>query len=254
MYLRAAYTRSLGGVGFDQSFRLEPIQVAGFNQAYRGLIPMAVAGASSAERFETIHVAWEQKLASRTYAGFQMEWLNSENDRLVGSADLVGMPPKTITAGMRQNLRYRERNLMLTLNQLIGPDWAVGAAYRCSQSDLHGQYPDLASFNQFAQGQDYQAWLHQVDVFGLFNHRSGCFGRLDAQWNRQTNDGYTPALPGDDFWQFNVYVGYRFWQRKAEIKVGLLNLSDQNYQLNPLNLVVELPRERTLVLSLKLAF
>src|SRR5207253_8456566 len=37
--LRFAYTRSLGGVSFDQSVRLEPSQVAGFNQAFRSLIP-----------------------------------------------------------------------------------------------------------------------------------------------------------------------------------------------------------------------
>ena len=45
--VRFAYTRSLGGVSFDQSVRLEPSQVAGFNQAYRSLIPEAIAGSTS---------------------------------------------------------------------------------------------------------------------------------------------------------------------------------------------------------------
>jgi len=40
--LRAAYTKSLGGLFFDNSVRLEPTQVGGFNQAFRSLIPESV--------------------------------------------------------------------------------------------------------------------------------------------------------------------------------------------------------------------
>ena len=37
-----------------------------------------------------------------------------------------------------------------------------------------------------------------------------------------------------DFFQENLYVGWRFFHRRAELMLGLLNLSGQNYQLNPL--------------------
>jgi len=86
------------------------------------------------------------------------------------------------------------------------------------------------------------------------NHPSGCFARAEALWNVQSNRGYLVDRPGDDFWQFNSYVGYRFLRRRAEIRVGLLNLTDRNYRLNPLNLHAELPRERTLTVSLKFDF
>src|SRR6185503_18740373 len=52
LHLRGAYTRSLGGVFFDQSIRLEPTQVGGFNQAYRSLIPESVVGLVPNTRFE----------------------------------------------------------------------------------------------------------------------------------------------------------------------------------------------------------
>ena len=42
--------------------------------------------------------------------------------------------------------------------------------------------------------------------------------------------------------------------RKAEVTLGLLNITDQNYNLNPLNLYNELPRSRTLALRLQLNF
>ena len=61
-------------------------------------------------------------------------------------------------------------------------------------------------------------------------------------------------MPGDDFWQFNLYAGYRFLQRRAEARVGLLNLGDQDYRLNPLTLYNELPRQRELTVSFKFNF
>ena len=58
----------------------------------------------------------------------------------------------------------------------------------------------------------------------------------------------------DDFWQVNAFVGYRFPRRRAEIRLGLLNIADQDYRLNPLNLTAELPRERTLLASFRFSF
>ena len=73
-------------------------------------------------------------------------------------------------------------------------------------------------------------------------------------WYSQENKGYTPKAPGDDFWQFNAFAGYRFPRRKAEVALGLLNITDQDYRLAPLNVYNELPRTRTLVLRLRLSF
>ncbi|HXJ72467.1 MAG TPA: hypothetical protein VNM37_06425, partial [Candidatus Dormibacteraeota bacterium] len=59
---------------------------------------------------------------------------------------------------------------------------------------------------------------------------------------------------GDDFWQWNLYAGYRVWQRRLEFRVGLLNITGQDYRIAPLNLTPELPRERTLVMGLNMVF
>src|SRR6059036_3884918 len=82
--VRAAYTRSLAGVSFDQSFQLEPSQIAGFNQMYRSLIPESVAGAIAGAEFETWGVSVDQKFKTSTYLGAQAEWLNSEARRGIG--------------------------------------------------------------------------------------------------------------------------------------------------------------------------
>jgi hypothetical protein len=62
------------------------------------------------------------------------------------------------------------------------------------------------------------------------------------------------VLRDDEFWQFNVAAGYRFPKRRAEIAWALLNITDQDYRLNPLTLYAELPRERTFALRFKFNF
>jgi hypothetical protein len=50
----------------------------------------------------------------------------------------------------------------------------------------------------------------------------------------------TPQLSsqlGDDFWQHNVWSGYRFPRRRAELRLGVLNLADQDYRLNSAKLI-----------------
>src|SRR5205823_14516603 len=100
-------------------------------------------------------------------------------------------------------------------------------------------------------------------LYANYYNRCGFFSQAQAVWTEQVNwaDTLSPsgagpasALAGDDFWQFNVYAGYRFLHRAAEVKIGLLNITDQNYRLNPLNLYYDLPRGRTLAVSFKFYF
>jgi hypothetical protein len=98
-----------------------------------------------------------------------------------------------------------------------------------------------------------EALLHQVDVHAAFNHSSGAFGLAQAVWYGQNNLGYG-SLGEDEFWQFNLFLGFRFPQRHVELAIGLLNIADQDYRLNPLNIYRELPRERTLFARCRLSF
>ena len=80
------------------------------------------------------------------------------------------------------------------------------------------------------------------------------FSTFEVNWYQQNNSGFSPAEPGDDFWQINVSAGYRFWHRRAEVSAGLLNITDQNYQLEPLNLYNEMARSRTFFMRLLISF
>jgi len=158
----------------------------------------------------------------------------------------------------QQELDYSEQTLTATWNQLMGNHWTLGAGYRISRAQLDNSYPDVPASAITAGGfqpqQSLAAILQQANAFILYNHPCGFFARAGALWTMQINQGYAPDIPGDTFWQINLEVGYRFARRHAEVRVGLLNLTDQDYQLNPLNLTPELPRERTLAVSFRFNF
>lgn len=267
--VRFAYTRSLAGASLDQSYQIEPSQVAGFIQNYRSIIPESIAGDNAGAKFETYDLSLEQKFSTGTYLGISGEILNSTVNRVDGafqyypySTNLDLQYP--IPGGLRENLDYQEKSLLVTANQLLGRDWSLGARYRLTQAVLNDNFPDVPgnlpplpnpSNNQTINPkQRTEGVLQQLNLSAIYNHPCGFFAQGEANWYGQNNSGYTPGEPGADFWQFNAFVGYRFPRRKAEVTLGLLNITGQNYNLNPLNLYNELPRSRTLALRLQLSF
>lgn len=254
--LRATYSRSLGGVFYDTSVRLEPTQIAGFNQAFRSLLPESVAGLVPGSQFESKGVAWDQKIDDRTFFSVSGQILESRGNRIVGTLDAFGPLLTDIPSGTAQFLNYRERVLSASLDRMLGQEFSIGATYRLSDAELEDRVPEVplawsSSFSPTAN-RTVNATLHQVDLRAVFNHPSGVFAAVHSLWTAQSNAGYSPDLAGDDFWQFNAFAGYRFPRRMAEVQAGVLNISDQDYRLNPLNLHGTLPRERTFVVSFKL--
>ncbi len=264
--LRAAYTRSLSGFAQGQSLRLEPTEVAGFNQAFRSLAPESVAGDSSGSQFDTYALSLEQKFDTGTYLAVVGEFLCSQKDGAQGAyiynvdqSDTNLYP--TYTTGLRQSMKFQEASLTCSADQLLGQQWTAGARYRLSQAklDLHyADFPDgLPAINfdaPFQVRQSMESLLHTVNLHANWNHPCGLFSVLEANWYHQQNSGFSTPEPGDDFWQFNAFAGYRFWHRRAELTAGFLNVFDQNYSLEPLNLHNEMVRSRTFLARLKISF
>jgi outer membrane receptor for monomeric catechols len=256
---RASYTKSLGGLYFDNSVRLEPTQIGGFNQAFRSLIPESVAGLVAGTEFETAGVGFDQSFKSGTFFGVEAEWLTSDGRRDVGmltnSVPVTFWPPDS-AGSTRETLNFRERNLSAYVGQLLGDDFSVGARYRVSEAKLKTRFPEIpdATTGLNLLEADERALMHQLSLTANFHHRCGAFAQWESAWYHQQNSGYGGARPGDDFWQHNIAFGYRFPRHHAEMRVGVLNLFDQDYRLNPLNLHGDLPRGRTLVMSLRLNF
>ncbi|MEY2539973.1 MAG: hypothetical protein QOG67_3713 [Verrucomicrobiota bacterium] len=275
LVFRGAYARALAGVSFDESVQLEPTEVAGFNQVFRTIISESLIGSVAAPTYESGGLLIENKFSSGTYAGVQATILRSDVDRRAGifegSVDsLHNFNSPIVASSTPQSFRYEEDNLLLTLNQLVGDEWSFGARYQVSFSDLETIFsgvpqsvvvaslppgPNQLFFHSpsFADSR-LKATLHQAQIFALYNHPSGFFGRVEEYWARQSNVGYAPDISGDEILQLNAYIGYRFRRNYGDITVGFLNLTDQNYKLNPLNYYSELPRDRTLQVRVRLNF
>ena len=260
LYVRGAYTQSLGGVSFDQSVGLEPNQVAGFNQVFRSIISESVVGSVAAPTYETAGILIEDRFPAGTYLGLQATAMKSNVDRTVGAFEAFLTPfggriiPPILSASTPQQLRYEEQGVLVSVNQLVGNEWSFGARYQFIHSNLRTTFTEIPA--AVVPGADHreEATLHQAQLFALYNHPSGFFARAEAYWARQSNIGYSPDIPGDDIIQLNTYVGYRFRRNYGDITLGLLNLTSQDYRLNPLNYYNELPRNRTLVARVRLNF
>jgi hypothetical protein len=238
--------------------------VAGFLQSFRTIIGEPSVAQNGATKNETFGLSLERKFSTGTYLGLSGEILNSKVRQTVGAFE--SLPDEldfAIPAGLREHLDYQEASLQFTVNQLLGRDWALGAQYRLSHARLDDNFPEVSAVYDtlyhnpaypFVPHRTMEATLHHLDLFAIYNHPSGFFAKADGQWYAQDNSGYSPAEPGDNFWQFDAFIGWRFLHRTAEVTVGVLNLADQNYQLNPLNAYAELPRERTLLVRFQLSF
>jgi hypothetical protein len=255
--LQAAWTRSLGGLYFDDAVRLEPTITAGFVHSFRSLIPESAAGLVPGTRFETWGVGLDQSFDSNTYVGVRAERLQSAGSRTVGAFYNAGLIPEPqIPTSTIQALDFTENNLSLYVGQLIGSQWSVGARYRLSEAELTGRFPQLprglpgvASLEQ-----NERAVLGNLELHGGFQHERGLFLRWESDWFHQSNQGYGSARPGDSFWQHSIFAGWRFPRRQAELRLGVVNVTDQDYRLNPLSAHAVLARERTFVTSLRLNF
>jgi outer membrane receptor protein involved in Fe transport/Tfp pilus assembly protein PilF len=250
MAVRAAYTRSLGGVTFDESFRLEPTQLAGFSQTFRNLISESVVGSVTAPEYETAGAALDLKFKTGTYVGFHAQALNSTVSEQVGAFSFSGAippPPPVTPSTTRKDLDYDEYSAGVGVNQLIARCWSLGANYLFTRSKLHTVYPEVPVVLSPQADRLEQADLQEATAFILFSHPSGFFARAETQWYHQDNAGYAPALKGDDVFMHNVFVGYRLRRQRATFSLGVLNLTGTDYRLNPLNPYFEMPRERVVV-------
>ena len=189
--LRGIYTRSLGGVSFDESYRLEPTELAGFPQAFRSLISESLVGSQTAPTFETLGAALDIKLGTRTYAGFQVERLRSAVSE--GTGDFLthfGSFSSTVSS-VQEQLNYTENTFGASLNQLIGNEVVVGAAYKITQSDLGLVFPGVTSLDAKEK-----ARLGEADGYALFDHPSGFFARAEVHWYGQSDLGGRRFNPG----------------------------------------------------------
>jgi tetratricopeptide (TPR) repeat protein len=253
---RGAWLQSLGGASLDESYRLEPTQLAGFVQDYRTLIPESLASSVTAPDHDVYGAALDLRLKTRTYVTLQGQVLRSEISQSVGAFDYflgAPVPPRISSTTLREHLDFQEDAVALSVSQLLADEWTLGARYEFQRSDLETHTPGLASLTSNGRA-GARAELQQLGFSVRYQHASGWFGQAAARWCWQKNLGPSAALANDSFPQVDLYAGYRLPRQWGDLTVGVLNLTDQDYHLNPVNVHPEFPRERVFYVRARFTF
>jgi hypothetical protein len=230
--------------------------VAGLLQTFRDPAPPSIVGQLDGADLQTANGLWEGRFRD-TYLSLGGEWLEAERNRRLGLflSDPFFDPPPTLGL-IKQEVRFREYALDMSAHQLVGREWSFGARYRLAHAELKQRFPEYPgiAFAGLHDKLETHGWLHTVSLTALYRHSSGLFAQAEGHWFSQARETNTVALTGDSFWQANLIAGYRFPQQKAELAVGLLNVFDKDYRLDPINQYAERPRARTFYARLLLNF
>jgi Tfp pilus assembly protein PilF len=252
--LRGLYAKSLGGITYDDSVRLEPVQIAGFSQSLRNLAPETITSSLEAPAFETIAVVLDLKLPKRFYVGLNAELYSAEADQRFGAFRYfyAETPPNIRPSTERNEIEYSEPSVAFTVNRLVGEEWSLGASWKFSQADVTVTKPDLAMTSALLAVEDGGS-LHTGSAYVLFNHRSGFFAQTDVIYHHQEVKSLANIDPSESALNWNSKAGWRFWSQRGEFVIGLLNMTDSDHRLHPLNVYTRLPRERTFYAKLRIS-
>jgi tetratricopeptide (TPR) repeat protein len=257
--VRADYTRSMGGLINDSSTLIEPSEVAGFNQEFRSLIPQSAGyGTPPALLYETWGLGVDHKFPTGTYVDVEGQLLTSQGNQLNGAWTATG-PAALAATAVSQTQYFQEKDAFASISQLLGHDVSVGARYTLTAVDVSAN--DFSPLTgTFLQNHE-NSTLNEFSLFANYYLPCGFFSTFQANWWVQHNaynyfsaTGAPLSEPGADFWQCNIYAGYRFPRRHIELAIGLINLFNQDYNVDPVTYFLEQAHSRTLMASLKFNF
>ena len=156
-------------------------------------------------------------------------------------------------------MRFHEYALDTSAHLLPGREWSFGARYRLAYAQLKQSFPEYpglgaGKFGAVPDHSNMQGWLHTLSLSGLYRHQSGFFTRGEGVLFAQERKRDRNSLSGDTFWQVNFIAGYRFPKQKAELAIGVLNILNTDYRLDPINQHADQPRSRTFYARVLLNF
>ncbi len=263
MTVRGAFAQSQGGASLDESFRLEPSQIGGFTQFYRSLLPESAGGGGFGQRFTIGGAAVDLHPNATTFFSIEADRLESCEQNSLGSL-FLGFTGNYTAAVVREVRDYRESVLQVSWEQLYGADWSSSAGLRFTRSDLNVVRPDFPAGSGTAAFSAARADLEQAWARLQYQSDSGFYSRAEVQSFWQTVKGFG-LENGDSPTFLNLFVGVRFPKMgsrlsraypegRGDFSVGILDLNGAVPRLSPLSPLNELPRARTFVARLKIAF
>ncbi len=256
--VRASFSRTQTGFSIDEPVRLEPNQVSGFIQTFRSLIPENVTGTIPASSIDVANFAVDGKLGEDTYFGLSVFRGDSdvERSRNAFEAAFFPFPPVDVNGfSFEEVFNYEETQVAMRLDRLFGDEWSTGLRFVWNNAQIDRSTPGLPeTIAPFPVLKNLGADLVKISWNFHYQSSNGFFARGEFTYWWQENRNYDPVLPGDSFRMVDIEVGYRLKSDRGEFVLGLMNLTDEDYQINPLNNFNQIPRERTFIAAGRISF
>jgi len=247
--LRSMYSRSVTGVSLEQSYRLEPVQLNGFSQEFRTVIPAAIGGSPSGQDLELGAVALDFKFPTRTYIGLQATFTAADAQAQNGIFFFNTQTNRGNAGQTTEQISFDETAASLSIYQLIADDLAIGFGYEIGRATFESESI------QFGSTRRERADVHSIWGRLTYNSSAGFFGSAECRYIRQMSRDWEPvgemAEHDSDHISFDVQVGWQLPKQRASLTLGVLNILGSDYRLSPLNILPDMPHERVFFVRLR---
>ncbi|WPJ95595.1 TonB-dependent receptor [Coraliomargarita algicola] len=259
--LRGAYARSMSGYRIEDRIRLEPSNIAGLTTAYTSIAPSQVTSGWAGGTIDTLTLALNGELAHDTFLSLDLSYGQFEAQRTLGRftettlASFANSPGDLTIAEMDQRLDYDEMSFTARVDHLLSSRTSVGVSFSWQFAQIDEQLRNDFGLDQTsAYLDDTSATLYTGSLYARYQHTNGWFGGADLQYWVQQSHSIAPEIADTYAPNVNFSFGYRLQQQRGEITFSILNLTDEEYELNPVNNYNEPPHERTFVIQTRFSF
>ena len=154
-----------------------------------------------------------------------------------------------------QSIDYEEFSFATRFDQLLNTTTSIGASFSWQYAEIDEDLRnDLNITSTSPYLDDTNAHLYIGSVYARYQNPNGWFATTDLQYWYQENNSIESEIDNESAPNLNLSIGYRLQKQKGEVRISILNLTDEEYELNPLNNYRLPPQERTFVIETRFSF
>lgn len=247
-YVRGGYFEHFGGVGFEDSVRLEPSQVEGILFAGREFAPIAAVGTLTHAHTRTAALALDRVLSSNWYFGLEGAIHSLDSTEAQGVFRYVGTNPPIDIPPTTKEIEYSGHQVSAHVGKLLGERGSAKLGYHFQSGALVTRLPEV--IHESGSYLREEASLHEISLSLRYQLRTGFFSTLRIATPHQRAFALKDSSKARQHFrsssgpEIDLSAGWRSKEKRFLVQASCINLTDQNYRLSPLALPVGIERER----------
>lgn len=250
--IQAIYSQSFGGVSLDESYQLEPTQIAGLQQTFRSLLPESVFGSVAGQRHEISGVSTIYSPSRRLRIALDVFDRRSISDESFGL--FTRFAPEFFARPTQEEveLAFRESEYVLAIQYLLRDRWTLSVSSdwvkRRARWDYINVPSDVSELSRQQFGSD--SWFNRFNL--TYNLPTGFYVDLATSLVGHSDRSVAVNLGEGSALINDIRIGYRSENQRYELEAGLLNIGDEPLVLSQLADSPDFPGERAIQLKVNL--